>query len=103
MGSYVNEDLNTFALSFNKNVEDFYEDLPYEILSKYIEDLGKEYLSKFSEDERKSQRWEHVGSTSIPGMPGFKHPDGLIIFEEFPPTKKNDRFSARVRISFLAN
>ena len=32
-------------------------------------------------------RWEHVGSTSIPGMPGTKMPDALLLIPEFPPSR----------------
>ena len=37
--------------------------------------------------ERKDLRWEHVGSTSIEGMPGSLMPDALLIIPEFPPSK----------------
>ena len=43
-------------------------------------------MSKF-QSERAGIQWEHVGSTSIKGMPGTMMPDALIITPEFPPSK----------------
>ena len=37
--------------------------------------------------EKEGIKWEHVGSTSIKGMPGTMMPDALIIPPEFPPSK----------------
>merc|ERR1712168_958325 len=79
------------ALSKGQTLElkdEFIMELPYDQYKVYMENLGHEILSQFTEDERKLLRWEHVGSTSIPGMPGTKLPDCLLIYDKYPPTKK---------------
>ena len=44
-------------------------------------------MKKVPVNERKYLKWEHVGSTSIKGMPGSLMPDALLIIPEFPPSK----------------
>ena len=41
-----------------------------------------------SPDIQAKLQWEHVGSTSIKGMPGTMHPDSLILLQSFPPPKE---------------
>jgi len=64
----------------------FHLELPYEDIKKYVVDQGESILSKLSEEERTQVQWEHVGSTSIKGMPGTKQPDALLIIPSFPPS-----------------
>ena len=57
------------------------------IFRQIVADCGEAILARVPEDERSSLRWEHVGSTSIEGMPGTTLPDALLIIPEFPPSK----------------
>jgi len=68
------------------NNEEFHMELPYQEIKKIVEDIGDILFAKIPEDERAKLRWEWVGSTSIEGMPGAKHPDALLILPSFPPT-----------------
>ena len=54
---------------------------------KIVEECRDSFLAGVPESERPGLRWEHVGSTSIEGMPGTKMPDALLIVPEFPPSK----------------
>ena len=54
---------------------------------KIVEECRDSFLADVPESERPGLRWEHVGSTSIEGMPGTKMPDALLIVPEFPPSK----------------
>jgi len=69
------------------NNEKFHMELPYEEIKKIVENCRDTFMAAVPEDERKSLRWEHVGSTSIKGMPGAMMPDALLIIPEFPPSK----------------
>merc|ERR1711864_13012 len=53
---------------------------------KIVEDIGDSLFAKIPENERANLRWEHVGSTSIEGMPGAKMPDAILILPQFPPS-----------------
>jgi len=68
--------------------EGFHHDLPFEEISTIVSEMGKEFLSKLPESQRSCASWEHVGSTSIKGMPGTKMPDALLLLPSFPPTKE---------------
>ncbi|XP_023330341.1 uncharacterized protein LOC111702797 [Eurytemora carolleeae] len=68
--------------------EDFCLDIPYEEIKEVVEKERDNYLDKLDEPEKSQVKWEHVGSTSIKGMPGMLMPDALLIIPEFPPTKK---------------
>ena len=52
-----------------------------------VEDCRDEFLAAVPESERSGLRWEHIGSTSIKGMPGTKFPDALLIVPDFPPSE----------------
>ena len=52
-----------------------------------VEGCRDKFLAAVPESERSGLRWEHVGSTSIKGMPGTKFPDALLLVPEFPPSK----------------
>jgi len=67
--------------------EIFHMDLPYQEIKKIVEDCRDTFLASVPEPERSSLRWEHVGSTSIQGMPGTKMPDAVLIVPAFPPSK----------------
>ena len=54
---------------------------------KIVEDCRDNFLRAVPEDEKNSLRWEHVGSTSIKGMPGAMMPDALLILPQYPPSK----------------
>jgi len=69
------------------NNEEFHMNLPYQEIKKIVEDIRDSLFAKIPENERADLRWEHVGSTSIEGMPGAKMPDALLIIPSFPPTK----------------
>eukprot|EP00088_Acartia_fossae_P024643 TRINITY_DN25555_c0_g1_i2.p1 TRINITY_DN25555_c0_g1~~TRINITY_DN25555_c0_g1_i2.p1 ORF type:complete len:218 (-),score=68.54 TRINITY_DN25555_c0_g1_i2:156-809(-) len=69
------------------NNETFYLDLPYEEIKAIVEQKRDELMAKIPEEERPTLVWEHVGSTSIKGMPGTKFPDALLILPSFPPSK----------------
>merc|ERR1711953_1536220 len=71
----------------NINNEGFYMDLPYEEIKKIVEDCRDKFLAAVPQLERSGLRWEHIGSTSIKGMPGTKFPDALLIVPEFPPSE----------------
>eukprot|EP00090_Calanus_glacialis_P031007 TRINITY_DN5066_c0_g1_i2.p1 TRINITY_DN5066_c0_g1~~TRINITY_DN5066_c0_g1_i2.p1 ORF type:complete len:218 (-),score=70.33 TRINITY_DN5066_c0_g1_i2:56-709(-) len=69
------------------NNEKFHMELPYEEIKQIVEDCRDKFMSAVPEDEKASLRWEHVGSTSIKGMPGAMMPDALLIVPQFPPSK----------------
>jgi len=69
------------------NNEGFYMDLPYEEIKSIVEECRDKFLAAVPETERSGLRWEHVGSTSIKGMPGTKFPDALLIIPDFPPSR----------------
>lgn len=69
------------------NNEKFHMDLPYQQIKSIVEKCGADLLSAVPPEERAGLRWEHVGSTSIEGMPGAMMPDALLILPSFPPTK----------------
>jgi len=67
--------------------EKFHLELPYEDIKAVVEKCRDEFMAALPENERSGLKWEHVGSTSIKGMPGTMMPDSLIIVPEFPPSK----------------
>jgi len=67
--------------------EKFYLDLPYDEITAIVSGEMKKILERIPESERSKVTWEAVGSTSIKGMPGTMHPDVLLMFPEFPPSK----------------
>lgn len=67
--------------------EKFHLDLPYDEIKAIVESCRDKFLAAIPESERAGIQWEHVGSTSIKGMPGTMMPDALIITPEFPPSK----------------
>jgi len=69
------------------NNEEFHTELPYEEIKKIVEDCRDDFFASVPETERSGLKWEHVGSTSIKGMPGTKMPDALLIIPEFPPSE----------------
>jgi len=69
------------------NNEKFHMDLPYQEIKSIVEKCGADLMNAVPPEERAGLRWEHVGSTSIEGMPGAMMPDALLILPSFPPTK----------------
>jgi len=67
--------------------EKFHMELPYQEIKEIVQNVGDTLLAKIPEEERAGLRWEHVGSTSIEGMPGALLPDALLIIPSFPPSK----------------
>jgi len=67
--------------------EKFHMDLPYEEIRAIVASCGSSLLAAVPEGERAGLRWEHVGSTSIEGMPGAMMPDALLILPSFPPSR----------------
>ena len=57
------------------------------VFRSIVEDCRDKFLAAVPESERSGLRWEHIGSTSIKGMPGTKFPDALLVIPEFPPSK----------------
>merc|ERR1712088_1078460 len=60
------------------NNEKFHMELPYQEIKSIVEKCGEDLLSAVPPEERAGSRWEHVGSTSIEGMPGAMMPDALL-------------------------
>lgn len=69
------------------NNEEFHLELPYDEIKEIVERCRDEFMNNVPVEEKSGLRWEHVGSTSIKGMPGAKMPDALLILPEFPPSK----------------
>ena len=69
------------------NNEKFHMELPYEAIKKIVEECRDKFLAAVPEEERSIVTWEHVGSTSIKGMPGTMIPDALVILPQYPPSK----------------
>jgi len=67
--------------------EKFHLELPYDAIRAKVEECRDAFLAAVPEQERSGLVWEHVGSTSIRGMPGTMMPDSLLIVPEFPPSK----------------
>jgi len=65
----------------------FQLELPYDKIKAKVEEEGKLFLSKLPEPDKSKVRWEHIGSTSIKGMPGMPFPDALTLIEQFPPNQ----------------
>ena len=66
------------------NNEKFHTNLPYEEIKKIVSSCGSALLSKVPLEDRAGLGWEHVGSTSIEGMPGAMMPDALLLLPSFP-------------------
>ena len=71
----------------NVNNEEFHLELPFEEIKSIVQAHGDRFMAAVPANEREALKWEHVGSTSIKGMPGTKMPDALLIVPEFPPSK----------------
>merc|ERR1711962_1511069 len=69
------------------NNEKFHMELPYQEIKSIVEKCGADLFGAIPLEERAGLRWEHVGSTSIEGMPGAMMPDALLILPSFPPSK----------------
>jgi len=69
------------------NNEKFHMELPYQEIKSIVEKCGEDLFAAIPPEERAGLRWEHVGSTSIEGMPGAMMPDALLILPSFPPSK----------------
>ena len=67
--------------------EKFHLELPFDEIKKIVEECRDQFLEKVPEPDRSQLRWEHVGSTSIKGMPGTMMPDSLLITPSYPPSK----------------
>jgi len=86
--AYQNEDFGKLRQSMASKPVDFIENLPYEEIRSFVEERKDDIFSKLDENERRKTKWEHIGSTSIRGMPGTKNPDACLIIENFPPSKE---------------
>jgi GrpB-like predicted nucleotidyltransferase (UPF0157 family) len=64
----------------------FHLELPYQEIVQVVEEVRAGLFARIPPAERVALRWEHVGSTSIEGMPGTKMPDALLILPQFPPS-----------------
>jgi len=69
------------------NNEKFHLDLPYEEIKAIVETERDRLAAALPASDKEEFVWEHVGSTSIKGMPGAMMPDALIILKQFPPTR----------------
>jgi len=67
--------------------EKFHMELPYEEIKAIVERERDNIKAKLPESDKENLVWEHVGSTSIKGMPGAMHPDALILLKQFPPPR----------------
>lgn len=64
----------------------FQMELPFdEIKTLVLEE--RDLIFSNLEDGATQPRFEHVGSTSIKGMPGMPAPDGLLLDKSFPPSR----------------
>merc|ERR1712110_483330 len=84
------------------NNEKFHMELPYQEIKSIVEKCGADLLSAVPPEERAGLRWEHVGSTSIEGMPGAMMPDALLILPSFPPTKGVIQVPLLCNVHFLS-
>jgi len=68
----------------------FYDELPYDEIKQFIAEEREGIFSKIPEEVLESNGvvWEHVGSTSIKGMPGTIYPDSLIMFNKAPAPRE---------------
>ena len=75
----------------NPQYNEFLHDLPFEIIKGFVK-TEIEILQSFLVDDQIGEvKFEHVGSTSIPGMPGTKNPDILMALSKYPPDKDTIR------------
>ncbi|KAL5272064.1 hypothetical protein ACHWQZ_G000315 [Mnemiopsis leidyi] len=68
----------------------FIHDMPYDEIKQFI---GEEKEAIFNSIPAQvisdsDVTWEHVGSTSIKGMPGTLFPDSLILYKKYPPPRE---------------
>ena len=89
----VGSTMRSSTLTYHMRRSSKFRDKPFTLFYKQffkfrtiVEDCRDTFLSAIPEAEKSSLRWEHVGSTSIKGMPGTKMPDSLLIVPEFPPS-----------------
>ena len=75
----------------------FSENMDYAVTLAYVEKEKKHLHELFGEGEL--TRIEHVGSTSIPGMPGMLIPDLILYVKTFPPT--NETFRKLINAGFV--
>lgn len=65
--------------------EEFHTELPFEEIGAIVQEEKALIFSNLKGSP--APQFEHVGSTSIKGMPGMLLPDGLLMEENFPPSK----------------
>jgi len=70
---------------------EFLMELPYDAIKASVEKVKQDIFQNFDSDESLRPRFEHVGSTSIKGMPGTLSPDALLIEKQFPPSASTIR------------
>ncbi|KAL5251745.1 hypothetical protein ACHWQZ_G014790 [Mnemiopsis leidyi] len=69
---------------------EFIHDMPYDEIKQFIGEEKEAILSNIPAEivADNEVTWEHVGSTSIKGMPGTLFPDSLILYKKYPPPRE---------------
>ena len=84
--------------------EMFHMELPYDEIKKLVEKERDAIFEHLNPTAPSKLVFEHVGSTSIKGMPGSLCPDCLLVEESFPPSIStlNALLQAGFRFSCIA-
>ena len=81
-------DLQVVQNVLKLDTQKFHMELPHDDIISWVAQKREEIFSKIPENLHNDFRWEHIGSTSIQGMPGTRHPDAVMLFKNFPPPKE---------------
>jgi len=85
-----------------KNVGDiFHMEVPFDAIKEQVMGVRKDIFDKL-DPNTPAPTFEHIGSTSIRGMPGALSPDILLIEEQFPPSASTVRALVAAGFQFLS-
>jgi len=76
---------------FGKTLDLFCMEPPFDAIKAFMDNVQQEIFQNFDGDASERPRFEHVGSTSIKGMPGTLCPDAMVIEKAFPPSASTIR------------
>ena len=70
----------------------FRAEVPFDDIKRFVDNLRDAFFDRLdSDDDAVRPTFEHVGSTSVRGMPGTLSPDVLLVENSFPPSPSTIR------------